>query len=365
MALVNYGAFGQAEGENEYETSRINGDFEAGTTAPAKWTRTDWSGDSTRSTGAYLSSGGVNNSKCVKLETLKDSANGLWLLNNVPVAGDTKYEFTGYYKCLNTATTNARVSIRTLDTDGNVLDYLHLNLPNATSWSPFSFKFKTHPDAVKIQLLVRLHGKAGQAVLYDSVRLKLDSPGGVDSYSYTGKNIDKATQLVYFAQRYYDPEVGRFITEDPARDGDNWFVYCRNNPLKYVDPTGMYYEATAMWGSTGWVLAGVDTFLPFGDIVYAVGVAGCAIYDTLVLFGDKIPGIIEWAKQTGNNLKEYYSSRSPEGPDFNEGPNFKNFTKRNFRHNLKELTGKDPKDAQAHHIFPQKYADIPEKLVYK
>lgn len=41
VALVNYGTFEQAEGENEYETSRINGDFEAGTTAPAKWTRTD------------------------------------------------------------------------------------------------------------------------------------------------------------------------------------------------------------------------------------------------------------------------------------------------------------------------------------
>lgn len=41
---------------------------------------------------------------------------------------------------------------------------------------------------------------------------------------YTGKNIEKSTQLVYFAQHYYDPEVGRFITEDPARDGDNWFV---------------------------------------------------------------------------------------------------------------------------------------------
>lgn len=89
------------------------------------------SGDSTRSTGAYLSSGGVNNSKCVKLETLADGANALWWLSGgVPVAGDTEYKFTGYYKCLNTATTGARVSIRTLDANGNELDYLHLNLPD-------------------------------------------------------------------------------------------------------------------------------------------------------------------------------------------------------------------------------------------
>ena len=66
----------------------------------------------------------------------------------------------------------------------------------------------------------------------------MDSPVEAESYSYTGKNIDKSTQFVYFGARYYDPEVGRFITEDPAKDGMNWFVYCRNNPLKYMDPDG-------------------------------------------------------------------------------------------------------------------------------
>lgn len=39
--------------------------------------------------------------------------------------------------------------------------------------------------------------------------------------------------------RYYDAFLGRFITEDPARNGNNWFVYCSNNPLKYIDPTGL------------------------------------------------------------------------------------------------------------------------------
>jgi len=38
--------------------------------------------------------------------------------------------------------------------------------------------------------------------------------------------------------RYYDPALGRFISEDPARDGVNWFVYCRNNPVNLVDVDG-------------------------------------------------------------------------------------------------------------------------------
>jgi uncharacterized protein RhaS with RHS repeats len=45
--------------------------------------------------------------------------------------------------------------------------------------------------------------------------------------------------LYYFNARWYDPELGRFITEDPIKDGLNWFAYVNNNPLRYVDPTGL------------------------------------------------------------------------------------------------------------------------------
>jgi RHS repeat-associated protein len=57
------------------------------------------------------------------------------------------------------------------------------------------------------------------------------------SYKYTDKEKD-TTGLYYFEARYYDPEIGRFISVDPGKDGDNWYAYCRNNPVKYVDPTG-------------------------------------------------------------------------------------------------------------------------------
>ena len=63
-------------------------------------------------------------------------------------------------------------------------------------------------------------------------------------YLYNGKEKD-ATDLYYYGVRYYDPGVGRFLTRDPL-SGDlmspqtlNQYVYCLNNPLKYIDPKGM------------------------------------------------------------------------------------------------------------------------------
>jgi len=56
---------------------------------------------------------------------------------------------------------------------------------------------------------------------------------------YTGKDYDPATGLTFFNARWYSSELGRFITEDPIRDGVNWFIFCNNNPLRYVDPSGL------------------------------------------------------------------------------------------------------------------------------
>jgi len=60
---------------------------------------------------------------------------------------------------------------------------------------------------------------------------------GSEKYSFTHKELDE-TGLQYFGARYYTPVAGRFLNPDPARDGINWFVYGRNNPLKFIDPTG-------------------------------------------------------------------------------------------------------------------------------
>jgi RHS repeat-associated protein len=49
---------------------------------------------------------------------------------------------------------------------------------------------------------------------------------------------DTDSGLMLLGNRYYDSEAGRFISKDPIKDGDNWYAYCGNNPLAWVDPEG-------------------------------------------------------------------------------------------------------------------------------
>ena len=59
-------------------------------------------------------------------------------------------------------------------------------------------------------------------------------------YRYSGEYYDAESGYTYLRARYYDPDTGRFISEDPALDGENWYVYCDNDPVNMVDPTGMW-----------------------------------------------------------------------------------------------------------------------------
>ena len=64
------------------------------------------------------------------------------------------------------------------------------------------------------------------------------STGDGTEYGFTDKAEDASTGLKYFGARFYDAEVGRFLTVDPKKDGMNWYAYCNDNPLINIDPDG-------------------------------------------------------------------------------------------------------------------------------
>jgi RHS repeat-associated protein len=56
--------------------------------------------------------------------------------------------------------------------------------------------------------------------------------------------------LYYMRARYYDPNVGRFVSEDPLGFGGgdaNLFAYVRNNPVKWTDPFGLAPPDRSTW----------------------------------------------------------------------------------------------------------------------
>jgi RHS repeat-associated protein len=63
-------------------------------------------------------------------------------------------------------------------------------------------------------------------------------------YDFTGKERD-ATEMHYFNARYYDSELGKFLSVDAVED-NHAYAYVSNNPYKYVDPTGLDDERTQL-----------------------------------------------------------------------------------------------------------------------
>jgi RHS repeat-associated protein len=64
--------------------------------------------------------------------------------------------------------------------------------------------------------------------------------GGGMNLGYTGKPYDVVTGMYNYGYRDYKAEAGRFTTEDPIRDGNNWYAYVNNDPVNWVDPSGEF-----------------------------------------------------------------------------------------------------------------------------
>ena len=65
--------------------------------------------------------------------------------------------------------------------------------------------------------------------------------GAPSPYAFTGREWEPESGLYYYRARYYDPKIGRFISEDPIGldGGGNRYLYVENSPGNYVDPDGL------------------------------------------------------------------------------------------------------------------------------
>lgn len=103
-----------------------------------------------------------------------------------------------------------------------------------------------------IQLL-GFDGEVDKTYDYDAYGNEYERDNNDGNYfRYCGEYYDTETGFIYLRARYYDPMVGRFTSVDPAKDGLNWYSYCYNNPVKYVDPTGLCSQCNSSGVREGW-----------------------------------------------------------------------------------------------------------------
>lgn len=64
----------------------------------------------------------------------------------------------------------------------------------------------------------------------------------INPWRFSSKRVDDRTGLVYFGRRYYDPQMGRWLTQDPLAEaaGPNLYAYVNSNPLTHVDQYGLF-----------------------------------------------------------------------------------------------------------------------------
>ncbi len=96
---------------------------------------------------------------------------------------------------------------------------------------------------------------------YPYGEIRLDEKVGTfsEQRKFAGHEYDADTSLSYMNARYYNGKMGRFVSQDPMvlknpekvledPQSLNYYAYSRNNPLRYIDPTGeSWQEAWQGW----------------------------------------------------------------------------------------------------------------------
>jgi RHS repeat-associated protein len=99
-----------------------------------------------------------------------------------------------------------------------------------------------HADGLgSVTSLSSSSGSLAQAYGYDSFGKRLSSAGSLTGpFQYTAREFDTETSLYYYRARYYDPQTGRFLSEDPVafQGGSNFYPYVLNQPPELHRSTG-------------------------------------------------------------------------------------------------------------------------------
>ena len=149
----------------------------------------------------------------------------------------------------------------TYDADGRPMSVTHQYITNGYVQTVDTYYYVTNLQGDVIAILDSIGQKVVEYV-YDAWG-RICSPvnysqlagiAWLNPLRYRGYVYDRETGLYYLQSRYYNPTWGRFINADDIEylgaDGTlqsyNLFVYCSNNPVNFIDPSGHSILAIAL-----------------------------------------------------------------------------------------------------------------------
>ncbi len=114
-------------------------------------------------------------------------------------------------------------------------------------------------------------GSLAQTYTRDSFGNQIGSSGSLTNpFQYTAREFDAETSLYYYRARYYDPQSGRFLSEDPlTRHVASSYSYVDNQPTEFSDFSGPFPVPDCVrrllspyFPRLNWNLVDLHTFVP-------------------------------------------------------------------------------------------------------
>ncbi len=167
------------------------------------------------------------------------------------------------------------------------------------------YVFNGHGDVVQMR---NASGEQVYQNVYDAFGMEIfdydETNQFVNPFGYAGEYTDEETGNIYLRARYYDPNTGRFLSEDPIKDGTNWYAYAGNNPVLYIDPTGLFDYNTRLSYSQEYN----EDVVALQQQLWARGYLGALQSDEWGYFGTKTLNAVNRYKEDhglGNSGQDY------------------------------------------------------------
>jgi len=179
--------------------------------------------------------------------------------------------------------------------------------------------------------------------------------------TYTSRELDKIAGIYYYRARYYDAEIGRFLSKDPYPESltkpysFNKYMYCNNDPVNFTDPMGLYLE-------TGWDVANVSMDaaniamdLATGNYFDLFIDGGCMAYDAVATAVPVMPGGAGTIRNVARSGK--WLDKAQEA--IRLGNELTPRMKKSLRQQARRVLGKveDITGLDVHHIHPLEWAE--------